>query len=78
MEREYKNLRIDNIDFWSPDEVSGGGMRIYWSGNIGFGTLDIVKGVAIDFKLYARTEYMGKQFASKILNLLVDKIEIAD
>ena len=37
------NLQIDNIDFWSPHDGNKGGMRIYWSANIGFGQLDIVK-----------------------------------
>ena len=37
------NLQIDNIDFWSPHTHNKGGMRIYWSADIGFGTLDIVK-----------------------------------
>jgi hypothetical protein len=37
------NLQIDNIDFWSPHTHNKGGMRIYWSADIGFGQLDVVK-----------------------------------
>ena len=37
------NLQIDNIDFWSAHTGNKGGMRIYWSADIGFGQLDIVK-----------------------------------
>ena len=37
------NLQIDNVDFWSPHTDNKGGMRIYWSADIGFGQLDIVK-----------------------------------
>ena len=37
------NLQIDNVDFWSPHTGNKGGMRIFWSADIGFGQLDIVK-----------------------------------
>lgn len=37
------NLQIDNVDFWSAHTGNKGGMRIYWSADIGFGQLDIVK-----------------------------------
>jgi len=37
------NLQIDNVDFWSPHTHNKGGMRIYWSSNIGYGQLDVVK-----------------------------------
>ena len=37
------NLQIDNVDFWSPHTGNKGGMRVYWSANIGFGQLDVVK-----------------------------------
>jgi len=37
------NLQIDNIDFWSAHTGNKGGMRIYWSSDIGYGQLDIVK-----------------------------------
>lgn len=33
------NLKITNIDFWSPNNYNKGGIRIYWSSDIGFGTL---------------------------------------
>ena len=37
------HLKIDTVDFWSPCSMNKGGMRIYWSADIGFGQLDIVK-----------------------------------
>ncbi len=37
------NLRIENIDFWSPNKYNKCGMRIYWDYDIGFGDLDIIK-----------------------------------
>jgi len=37
------NLQIDNVDFWSPHTHNKGGMRIYWSADIGYGQLDVVK-----------------------------------
>jgi len=47
MSRKYDinniNLQIDNVDFWSAHTGNKGGMRIYWSADIGFGQLDIVK-----------------------------------
>ena len=47
MPRKYDvnniNLQIDNVDFWSAHTGNKGGMRIYWSADIGFGQLDIVK-----------------------------------
>jgi len=47
MPRKYDvnniNLQIDNVDFWSAHTGNKGGMRIYWSANIGYGQLDIVK-----------------------------------
>jgi len=37
------NLQINNVNFWSAHTGNKGGMRIYWSADIGFGQLDIVK-----------------------------------
>lgn len=84
------NLQIGNVDFWSPHSGNKGGMRIYWSSNIGFGTLDIVKRKGNDGEdfespeeelvLTADTECMDSQddkaFTTKLLNLLVEKLEI--
>ena len=84
------NLQIDNVDFWSPHEGNKGGMRIYWSSDIGFGQLDIIKYQGLDgedfeseyeeTKLYASTEHMDKdddkEFTIKILSLLGDILSI--
>ena len=84
------NLQIDNIDFWSPHGANKGGMRIYWSADIGFGTLDIVKRGGLDGEdfespeedlvLTVDTECMAsnedKTFINKILSLLTEKLEI--
>ena len=42
---KYENLKINDVEFWSPYPPANnyGGMRIFWSGDIGFGTLDIVR-----------------------------------
>lgn len=86
------NLQIDNIDFWSQHSGNRGGMKIYWSSNIGFGQLDIVKRSGNDGEdfespkeeliLIASTECMDKQedkaFTKKLLELLVDKLEIIE
>jgi hypothetical protein len=37
------NLQINNVDFWGSHVGNKGGMRVYWSADIGFGQLDIVK-----------------------------------
>ena len=96
MERKYDinniNLKIDNVDFWSPHSTNKGGMRIYWGSNIGFGQLDVVKisgNDGEDFEspeeklmLLADTEHMDKEdnkkFTEKIMSLLVEKLIIAD
>lgn len=86
------DLQIDNIDFWSPHRGNKGGMRIYWSSKIGFGTLDIVKHKGNDGEDYnspkkelmltAHTEYMDseedKTFTTKLLNLLAEKLIVVD
>lgn len=86
------NLQIDNIDFWSPHRGNKGGMRIYWSSDIGFGTLDIVKEAGNDGEDYdtpeEKLEITGfsecmdsnddKEFTRKLLSLLVDKLNIVD
>jgi hypothetical protein len=96
MERKHNineiNLQIDNIDFWSGHEYNKGGMRIYWSGSIGFGTLDIVKRAGNDgddfespeeeLVLTAHTECMDtnddKEFTKKIMSLLAKRLTIID
>lgn len=90
---ESMNLQIDNVDFWSKHDYNKGGMRIYWSGNIGYGTLDIVKRAGnngYDFLedtyeemvLTAHTERMDsnddKEFIRKILSLLADFVNVVD
>ena len=86
------NLQIDNIDFWSPHTHNKGGMRIYWSADIGFGTLDIVKRSGNDGEDYdspyeeltltAHTECMDheddKAFTEKIISLFVEKLKVVD
>ena len=85
------NLQIENIDFWSPHAYNKGGMRIYWSSTIGFGTLDIVKRKGFDgddlehteeLILAASTEHMDTQedkaFTSKLLSLLAERLLIED
>lgn len=96
MERKHDvnniNLAIENIDFWSANEFCKGGMRIYWSSDIGFGQLDIIKHAGNDgedfespyeeLKLLSCTECMDsdddKTFTRKIMSLLVDKLNILD
>lgn len=92
MSRKYDvnniNLSIYNIDFWSPhNKRNKGGMRIYWSSDIGFGTLDVAKrsgNDGDDFEspeeliIAADTEYMDSQddkaFTEKLMSLLVEKL----
>lgn len=86
------NLKITNIDFWSPNKYNKGGMRIHWDSDIGFGTLDIVKVAVSDgedfespyeeMKLNAYTETMDcnedKSFIRKILSLVADYLNVID
>ena len=84
------NLQIDNVDFWSPHVGNKGGMRIYWSADIGLGTLDIIKRSGNDGEdfdnlpegliLIADTEQMDheddKAFTEKVLGLLVEMLKV--
>jgi len=95
MPRKYDvnniNLQINNVDFWSAHTSNKGGMRIYWSADIGFGHLDIVKRSGNDgdilegaleeeLVLIVDTERMDheddKEFTEKIMSLLVDKLKV--
>jgi len=94
MPRKYDvnniNLQIDNVDFWSAHTGNKGGMRIYWSANIGYGQLDIVKRSGNDGEDYdspteelvltTDTERMDdendNEFTSKIMSLLVDMLKV--
>lgn len=90
---ESMNLKIDSVDFWSKHKYNKGGMRIYWSGNIGYGTLDIVKRAGNnrhdyledtyeEMVLTAHTERMDsnddKEFIRKILSLIADFVDVVD
>lgn len=90
---ESMNLKIDNVDFLSENEYNKGGMRIYWSGSIGYGTLDIVKRAGNngygfledsheEMVLEGYTERMDsnddKEFIRKILSLIADFVNIVD
>jgi hypothetical protein len=72
------DVDIELIEFWDSNELSNGGMRIHWGGNIGFGQLDIW--VAKDGKLKADTESMSdsndKEFVKLILNKLADNLDV--
>jgi hypothetical protein len=84
------NFEITNIDFWSHSKTNKGGMRIYWSSDVGFGTLDIIKvkgNKGGDFDspkeelvLHCYTECMDsendKSFIKKILSLLANNLVV--
>ena len=84
------NLEIDNIEFWGPHEGNDGGMRVYWSSNIGFGQLDIVKPTVKSgdickdgcSRINVYTECMDiqedKEFTNKILSLLAEKLIVME
>jgi len=94
MPRKYDvnniNLQIDNVDFWSAHTGNKGGMRIYWSADIGFGQLDIVKRSGNDGEdfespeeeliLTVDTECMDheddKVFIEKIFSLLGEMLKV--
>lgn len=70
------DVKIENIEFWGKWKENKGGMRIYWSGNIGFGLLDIFKDN--NGNLVAETECLGKEFLWLILDLLYQKIKVIE
>ena len=85
-ETKFDTLQIDAVSFWGEHELNKGGMRIYWSGCMGWGTLDIAKNKGSnlnnaneeyeEMELLAYTEHMDTQeeklFIKKIMELLVD------
>jgi hypothetical protein len=87
-----KKLKIENVDFWGGHNYNKGGMRIYWSADIGFGTVDIVKVKGIDgddlespfekLKIVAHSEAMdtdsNKSFTAELLRLLLKKLKVID
>lgn len=85
------NLKIDNVDFWGEHKGNDGGIRVYWSSDIGFGTLDVVKQKRCDdnnddlfggINLHCYTEGMDiqddKRFTKKIFSLLLNELIIVD
>lgn len=68
------NISIDDIEFWGKNKRNDGGMSIYWSSDIGFGTLDIVKGD----DLVAHTETLGRDFVALVLSRIAEQIRIED
>ena len=75
---DYNTLQIDDVKFWSKNKFCDGGMKIYWSGSMGFGELDFIKTEDGDFECY--TEYMDcnedREFTNNILKLFADKLTI--
>lgn len=86
------SLQIDSVSFWGEHELNKGGIRIFWSGCMGWGTLDIVKTKGSnlnkvneeyeEMELLAYTECMDtqeeKMFIKKIMELLVDKLIVVE
>ena len=89
---KFDTLQIDSVSFWGEHELNKGGMRIFWSGCMGWGTLDIVKNKGSnlnkaneeyeEMELLAYTECMDtqeeKMFIKKIMELLVDKLIVVE
>jgi hypothetical protein len=66
---------ITNIKFWGSNELSNGGMRISWSDQkLGYGNIDVFN--SLEGHIQADTEYMGKEFLTKVLLNLVEKMKI--
>ncbi len=86
------SLQINSVSFWGEHELNKCGMRIFWSGNMGWGTLDITKNKGSnlnrvneeyeEMELLAYTECMDTQeeklFIKKIMELLVDKLIVVE
>lgn len=73
-------LKIEDVEFWGEHQTNKGGMRISWSGTIGFGQLDIFKGN--DGKLCVATECMStdedKEFVEELLKLLSAELKVIE
>lgn len=68
---DIKNLSIEGVSFWGEHQNNKGGIRIHWSCNKGFGTLDIF--MEKDGIIHADTESMGKEFADMVLKELINQ-----
>ena len=67
---EY-DVEIVDVEFWDGNELSKGGMRVYWSANnVGFGITNIYKNE--NNKIIIDDEYMGEKFVKELLNKLVN------
>lgn len=74
-----KNLEIIDVNFWSPNEFSQGGMRVEWSSSMGFGQMDFVKlGDENNYQLTSFTEYMGEELVNEIFQLLLKQTILGD
>ena len=73
----FTNLTIDDIEFWEGNELSEGGIEIYWStDDIGFGSIQIFKDKKSNFKIHS--ERMSQGFVEKVVETLVRQAEIID
>ena len=73
---KHPEINITEINFFNNTKFEG--VEVYWSGNIGFGsmTLDIDKNKNV---LKLSTECMGgKNFAKKIFEKIIDACEVVD
>lgn len=73
---KHPEIKITEISFFNNSKFEG--VEVYWSGNIGFGsmTLDIDKK---NQKLQLSTEHMGgKKFAKRIFDKIIDACEVID
>jgi len=69
-------LKILNVDFFNKNNFCDGGVCIQWGKvHVGFGEILLYK---YEDKLYASSEYMGKDFIKECLLEMVEQINIID
>lgn len=73
-----RNLRIDAVHIFKHEHCPNGGIRIEWSGDIGFGQYDLV--LEEDGKFHADSEHMerteDKYFSKELFRLLHELIVV--
>ncbi len=64
-----RNIVINGIETWGPNELSHGGWRIHWSTEEGFGTITMY--VDLDYRFVVDGETMDDAFIQEVLSMLI-------
>ncbi len=67
-------MEIIKIELWGENSLVDGGLRVYWSDEaLDFGSVTLY---TKDDKSYIDTEYMGREFAEKLILQVLSESEM--